>query len=155
MARRLFLSMLVLVGAVGSWAAASWLIPSTVADTISAQTRPIVPRPALQQLQINGITVFTATAATTRGQINLRWTYTGKAFRGTFLVERSNNRTTWAPVTSCSLSYSTRTTTYTCTDTKLTSGRSYYYRVCKPATGSKTCTSANATIPRRTPTTAP
>jgi hypothetical protein len=143
--------MLVLASAVGLWLAASLPVPSTLA----AQTRPIVPRPSIQRLQATTITNFTATAATQRGQVNLNWRYTGKAFRGTFLVERSNNRTAWAPVTTCSLSYSTRISTYRCTDARLTSGRSYYYRVCIPATGSKTCTSTNATVPAKTPTKAP
>jgi hypothetical protein len=141
MKRRLFFNMLVLVNALGLWMAANWLSTSA----LSAQTRPINPLPAIQRLQLtNGITNFRATAGTQRSQIKLAWTYTGKAFRGTFLVQRSNNRTTWAPITTCSLSYSSRTTAYSCTDTKLTSGRSYFYRVCIPTTGSKTCTSNSA-----------
>ncbi len=152
MKRRIFLSMLVLASAVVLWLAASLHVPSALA----AQTRPIVPLPSIQRLQATTtITNFTAIAATERGQINLNWRYTGKAFRGTFLVERSNNRTAWVPVTTCSLSYSTRISTYRCADARLTSGRSYYYRVCIPASGSKTCTSTNATVPEKTPTKAP
>lgn len=85
----------------------------------------------------------------------MTWNYLGKAFRGTFLVERSTNRTTWTPVTSCSYSYSIRRTSYTCTDSKLISGRGYYYRVCIPDAGSKMCTSANAVVPKPTPVFAP
>jgi hypothetical protein len=152
MKRRLLLSVLVLTGAIGVWVAASFLIPST----LSAQIRPTNPRPAAQPLQqVDSTTIFTATTGMQRGQINLNWRYSGKAFRGAFLVERSNNGTTWAPVTTCSLAYSSRSTAYRCTDSKLTSGRSYYYRICIPATGSKTCTISNATVPAKTPTKAP
>jgi hypothetical protein len=151
MKRQVALSILVPLLALGFWLAAGSLAPRTA----SAQTRPILPLPSLLQIQPSGITTLTATAGDARGEIDLRWIYGGKAFRGTFLVERSTNRTTWAPVTGCSLSYSMRTTSYTCTDSKLISRRAYYYRACIPATGSKTCTTANAAVPRRTPVIAP
>lgn len=151
MIRRLGFIMLVTLGGLGFWLAVGTLTPHAAA----AQTRPIFPRPGILQIQASGISTFTAIAGDARGEIKLRWMYGGNAFRGAFLVERSANRRTWTPVTSCSLSYSMRTTTYACTDTKLTSGRAYYYRVCLPASGSKTCTSTNATVPRRTPVTAP
>ena len=151
MRRRLALSILVPLLALSFWLAVGALAPRPV----SAQLKPIRPLPGLLQIQPSGITTFTATAGDARGEIDLRWIYGGKAFRGTFLVERSTNRMTWTPVTACSLSYSMRTTSYTCTDSKLTSGRAYNYRVCIPATGSKTCTATSAAVPRRTPVIAP
>lgn len=150
MRRGLAFSLLVPLLALGFWLAAGSLAPRAAA----AQFSPAVPLPGLRQIAPSGITTFTTTAGT-RGNVELAWNYGGKAFRGTFLVERSTNRTTWAPVTTCGLSYSIRRTSYICTDSKLTSGRGYYYRVCIPAAGSKTCTAANAAIPRRTPVFAP
>lgn len=151
LSRGLAFSLLVPLLAVGFWLAAGSLAPRMAA----AQLKPILPLPGLLQIVPSGITTFTATAGEVRGDIDLGWNYGGKAFRGTFLVERSTNRTTWTPVTGCSLSYSTRTKSYACTDSKLTSGRGYYYRVCIPATGSKTCTAVNAAVPKRMPVYAP
>ena len=151
MRRGLVFSLLVPLLALGLWLAAGTLAPRTAA----AQFKPILPLPGRLQIVPSGITTFTTTAGDTRGDVDLRWNYGGKAFRSTFLAERSTNRTTWTPVTGCGLSYSTRTTSYACTDSKLTSGRGYYYRVCIPATGSKTCTAINAAVPRRTPVFAP
>ena len=151
MKRRLAFSLLVPLLALGFWLAAG----SLALRPAVAQIRPILPVPRLLQIVPSGITTFTATAGDVRGEIDLRWNYGGKAFRGTFLAERSTNRTTWTPVTGCSLSYSMRTSSYTCTDGKLTSGRGYHYRVRIPATGSKTCTTLNAAVPKRTPVFAP
>lgn len=147
----LALPLLVPLLAVSLWLAVGAMGPRAVA----AQTRPLLPLPGLLQIVPSGITTFTAAAGEARGDVELGWNYGGKAFRGTFLVERSTNRTTWTPVTGCSLSYSTRTKSYACTDSKLSSGRGYYYRVCIPATGSKTCTAVNAAVPKRTPVYAP
>lgn len=151
MTRRLAFGLLVPLLALAFWLAVGVLAPRAAV----AQTRPILPRPGLLQIQSTPAITLTATAGDARGQVDLRWSYAGRAFRGTFLAERSTNRTTWTPVTGCSLSYSMRTTSYICTDTRLSSGRAYYYRVCIPATGSKTCTTTNAAVPRRTPVTAP
>lgn len=150
MRRSLALSLLVPLLVLGFWLAAGSLAPRSAA----AQLKPAAPLHRLLLIAPSGITTFTVTAGT-RGNVNLTWNYAGKAFRGTFLVERSTNRTTWTPVASCSYSYSIRRTSYFCSDSKLTSGRGYYYRVCIPTAGSKTCTTANATVPQLTPVFAP
>jgi len=122
--------------ALGVMAAATWLLPAPIYARTTTRDLPVIA----QRVQTaTGITKFKAAAGATRGQINLSWIYSGKAFRNTFLVERSNNQTTWMPLTTCNLYYSTKSPIYACSDTKLTSSRLYYYRVCIPATGVKTC----------------
>jgi hypothetical protein len=97
----------------------------------AAQTRTPTPRPTSSlRLQTQPISRFTATPSTTRGQVRLSWNYSGSAFRGNFVVERSNNQMAWSPVSACRLPYSYGKTTYSCTDSGLVSKRTYYYRLC-------------------------
>lgn len=70
-----------------------------------------------------------ATASRTKGQIDLGWTCTSRSLRGTFLVENSTNSKTWANVSACTLSVSSKTS-YKCSDSRLKSGSTYYYRLC-------------------------
>ena len=143
---RLFCGVLGLALAV--MAAGTWLRPTPVYARTATRDLPLID----QRLQTGtDITKFKAAAGTTRGQINLSWNYAGKAFRSTFLVERSNNQTTWTPLTTCNLYYSTKSPSYSCSDTKLTSSRLYYYRVCIPATGVKTCPKTSATTSLKAP----
>lgn len=86
---------------------------------------------------------LTATASRTKGRVDLSWRYTGKSFRGFFLVERSTDGRTWGVVTVCQKSPSS-STSYACSDTGLTSGKTYYYRACAITSGSK-CGTTNLT----------
>jgi hypothetical protein len=124
------------------------------AGAIPVHARPLVPDAASIATPIQSTTVvtnFTAKAALSRGQIDLGWAYTGKAFRNQFLVERSNNLSTWTPVSACSLYYSAKSTAYRCSDTGLTSNRLYYYRACLPATGVRTCPSTSIRASTKAP----
>lgn len=87
---------------------------------------------------------FKALASTTRGRVNLSWRYTGRAFKGSFVVQRSSDGRTWSAVSACTRSASA--STYTCTDTGLTSARTYYYRACAVSSGT-TCSSTAVTPP--------
>jgi len=61
-----------------------------------------------------------AAASRTKGRIDLSWRYTGKSFKGFFLVERSTDGRTWSAVTVCQKSPSF-STSYSCSVTGLTS----------------------------------
>jgi hypothetical protein len=87
---------------------------------------------------------FKALAATTRGRVNLSWRYTGRSFKGSFVVQRSSDGRTWSAVSACARSASS--SSYTCTDTGLTSARTYYYRACALTSGT-TCGSTAVTPP--------
>ncbi len=78
-----------------------------------------------------------ATASRTKGKVDLSWRYTGRFFRGFFLVERSTDRKLWSVVSACKKSPTTSTTSYSCSNTGLTSGKTYYYRTCAITSGSK------------------
>jgi hypothetical protein len=82
-----------------------------------------------------GLCDLKATASRTKGKVDLSWRYTGRSFRGFFLVERSTNRKTWSVVSTCKRSPTTTATSYACSDTGLRSGTTYYYRACASATG--------------------
>jgi hypothetical protein len=76
----------------------------------------------------------------TRGQIDLSWIYTGKPFRGSFLVERSSDGRKWSVVSPCRKlppTNSAASTSYSCSDTGLKSSTTYYYRGCAITSGSK------------------
>ena len=85
-----------------------------------------------------------AAVSRTRGRIDLSWRHTGKFFRGAFLVERSTNGANWRVVRACTKKPSSRQTSYSCSDTGLTSGGVYYYRACAVTTGSR-CGRTNLT----------
>jgi hypothetical protein len=85
-----------------------------------------------------------ATASNTKGRINLSWRYTGRPFKGFFLVERSTNRKTWSVVSTCQRYPTTTSTSYSCSDSRLTSLTTYYYRACAITLGSK-CGTTNLT----------
>jgi hypothetical protein len=87
---------------------------------------------------------FKALPATTRGRVNLSWRYTGSSFKGSFVVQRSSDGRTWSAVSACARSASA--SSYTCTDTGLTSTRTYYYRACAVSSGT-TCGSTAVTPP--------
>lgn len=83
----------------------------------------------------------------TKGAIDLGWRYTETSFKGSFLVERSTNGRTWSVVSACKKSR-TSSTSYSCSDTGLKSGTTYYYRACAITSGSK-CETKNVTPPTR------
>lgn len=87
---------------------------------------------------------FKALTSTTRGRVNLSWRYTGRSFKGSFLVQRSSDGRMWSAVSACARSASSDS--YTCTDTGLTSARTYYYRACAVSSGT-TCSSTAVTPP--------
>ena len=71
---------------------------------------------------------FKARPSAMRGRIDLGWRYTGRLFRGSFLVERSSDGRRWIPVSACTRSIALAQ--YSCSDTTgLTSLTKYYYRV--------------------------
>jgi hypothetical protein len=73
-----------------------------------------------------------ASASRTRGTISLSWSCTStRSLSGYFLVERSTNKYYWYSVSTCNKWISRYTTRYSCSDTRLTSGRTYYYRLCQ------------------------
>lgn len=78
-----------------------------------------------------------ATTSRIKERVDLNWRYTGSSFRGSFLVERSTDGRTWRVVKGCTTFPKTTVTAYSCSDTSLTSGTLYYYRVCAIASGSK------------------
>lgn len=88
-----------------------------------------------------------AAVSRTKGAIDLSWRYTETSFKGSFLVEHWTNGTTWSVVSACKKSR-TSLTSYTCSDTGLKSGTTYYYRACAITSGSK-CETKNVTPPTR------
>lgn len=136
MQARLFFSKFRFVTIIGCLVAIAWLNAGAL-PVQAGITKVLTPVESTQQ-QYSDFVDFWATPGTLRGSIDLYWTYAGGAFPTTFLVERSINQTTWTPVAACSLSYS-RLGDYSCTDSRLVSGRTYYYRICIPTLRSRTC----------------
>lgn len=89
-----------------------------------------------------------ATVSRTRGRIDLSWRYTGTSFGGSFLIERSTNGRTWSGVRACAKRSLRSTISYSCSDTRLRSGSTYYYRACAITSGSR-CRMTNLTPPVR------
>lgn len=91
---------------------------------------------------------FKITISRTKGQLDLSWVYTGKSFRGSFLVERTTDNNKWSVISACSKtapsSSTTKSTSYSCSNTGLTSKAKYYYRACAITSGS-VCGTSNRT----------
>ncbi len=87
---------------------------------------------------------FKATAARTKGRVDLSWRYTGQKFTGSFLVERSTDGKAWIMMAECTERNPTAKS-YTCANTGLTSGRTYQYRACGVAGSLKRCGTTNRT----------
>ena len=116
---------------------------ATAKPQLAAYTLPQVSQ--IQAQSSSSITYFRATASRMRGRIDLSWYYTGKAFSGYFVVERSSNGSAWRSVSACTLKYNGNAKTpYTCSDTGLASGTTYAYRACIVAKGTA-CSAASAT----------
>jgi hypothetical protein len=94
----------------------------------------------------SGVTDLHATAARLRGRVELGWRAGDGAEEGNFVVERSTNGSSWRPVKACSTRFDPDQSGYGCTDTRLTSGTTYTYRVCLTAKGS-TCANATPSEP--------
>ena len=82
-----------------------------------------------------------ALASKTKGQIDLSWIYTGKPFKGSFLIERSADNKVWNVVSKCTMSAPASSkaalSSYSCVDSGLSSNNTYYYRACSITSGSK------------------
>lgn len=90
-------------------------------------------------------------ASRTKGQLDLSWVYTGKAFKGSFFIERSTDGKTWNVISSCKKAAPTsdsNSSSYSCSDTGLKSSATYYYRACAVTSGSK-CDAKSSITPAR------
>ena len=88
-----------------------------------------------------------ATAARLRGRVELGWRVADGAGEGVFVVERSTNGGSWRPVKACSMRFDPdQAEDYGCTDSRLTSGTTYAYRVCIADKGT-TCSNATPSEP--------
>lgn len=98
-----------------------------------------------QAEEISGIADLHVTAARLRGRVELGWRVGEEAIEsgleGGFVVERSTNGGTWRAVKACAMHFDPDQAEYGCTDSRLTSGTTYAYRVCITAKGS-TCANA-------------
>jgi hypothetical protein len=94
----------------------------------------------------SGIADLHATAARLRGRVELSWSVNEQAGEGVFVVERSTNGSSWRPVKACSQPFDGSQTEFDCTDTRLTSGTTYAYRVCITGKGT-TCANASPSEP--------
>jgi len=123
---------------------------ATVTPTVTATPRT-TPRPTTRATATptpspSGIVDFRAVASRLRGRVDLSWGYDGRAFDGSFLVERSTNGSVWRFVKDCIQPYDADATTYKCSDVDLTSGTAYSYRACIVDYGTA-CASTDATEP--------
>lgn len=88
----------------------------------------------------------------TSGQIDLGWVYTGRSFRGSFLIEHSTDGRNWSVISACTktapTALGTTSINYSCSDTRLTSGRTYYYRACAVSSGTVCDTRKYITPPK-------
>ncbi len=94
----------------------------------------------------SGIVDLHATAARLRGRVELGWSVAEAGSEGLFVVERSTNGSSWRPVKACTQPLAEDETDYGCTDTRLTSGTTYAYRVCITTKGT-TCSNASPSHP--------
>ena len=94
----------------------------------------------------SGVADLHATAARLRGRVELSWRAGDGAPAGNFVVERSTNGSSWRPVKACSTKFDPEQSDYGCTDTRLTSGTTYTYRVCLTDKGS-TCANVTPSEP--------
>jgi hypothetical protein len=97
-----------------------------------------------------------ATAGRLRGRVELGWRFVLPETQGdaqaagaddsVFVVERSTNGSSWRPVKACYQPLDAEVDVYGCTDSRLTSGTTYAYRVCL-AGRPTTCSNAEPTDP--------
>jgi len=116
--------------------------------TEAAPTEPAPTEPAEPPTDedSSGVADLHATAARLRGRVELGWRAGEGAEEGNFVVERSTNGGSWRPVKACSTRFDPEQSDYGCTDTRLTSGTTYAYRVCLTTKGS-TCANATPSEP--------
>jgi hypothetical protein len=121
---------------------------TTDEDTPSADdaTPEETPTPSAEGEDGSGIADLHATAARLRGRVELGWSINEGASAGQFVVERSTNGSSWRPVKACSQAFDSGQADFGCTDTRLTSGTTYAYRVCITDKGT-TCTNAAPSEP--------
>lgn len=94
----------------------------------------------------SGIVDLRATAARLRGRVELDWRIEEAGSEGLFVVERSTNGSSWRPVKACTQPLDENETDFGCTDSRLTSGTTYAYRVCITTKGT-TCSNASPSHP--------
>jgi hypothetical protein len=115
-----------------------------------------VPVEEVEDEAPNAVTDLHATAGRLRGRVELGWRFVIPARDGdeqsalgddsVFVVERSTNGGSWRPVKVCYQPLDPEADTYSCTDSRLTSGATYAYRVCL-ASRPTTCSNALPTDP--------
>ena len=118
----------------------------TVEPTLEPTVEPTVePTPELEAS--TSITDLHATAGRLRGRVEIGWSIASEQDGGTvFVVERSTNGGSWRPVKACFVPFDGEAKSYGCTDSRLSSGTTYAYRVCltsKPTS----CSNASPTEP--------
>ena len=113
----------------------------------TADAEPAGDPPAgAQDEESSDVVDLHATAARLRGRVELGWRAGEGVSEGVFVVERSTNGSSWRPVKVCSMRFDPEQADYGCTDTRLTSGTTYAYRVCIAAKGT-TCSNASPSQP--------
>jgi hypothetical protein len=80
---------------------------------------------------------FAALVGRTRGNATLRWRYTGQPPVQRFIAEQSADGRVWTAMAACNLTPKT-SNSYSCPVLGLTSGQTYYFRVCSIVSGSAT-----------------
>ena len=118
----------------------------TVEPTPEPTVEPTLePTPELEAS--TSITDLHATAGRLRGRVEIGWSIASEQDGGTvFVVERSTNGGSWRPVKACFVPFDGEAKSYGCTDSRLSSGTTYAYRVCltsKPTS----CSNASPTEP--------
>lgn len=94
----------------------------------------------------SGIADLSATAGRLRGRVELTWSIAEGERTGNLVVERSTNGGSWRAVKACTMRFDPEQSDYDCTDTRLSSGATYSYRVCLTPKGS-TCSNATPSRP--------
>ena len=131
----------------GAESAAESTVESTPQSTEAAptETPTEAPKPETDE-DSSGVADLHATAARLRGRVELGWRAGDGGEEGNFVVERSTNGGSWRAVKACSTRFDPERSDYGCTDTRLTSGTTYSYRVCLTTKGS-TCANATPSEP--------
>jgi hypothetical protein len=131
----LFIAVLSIAAGAGQQVAAAENLPGQI-STVDNLIRSSPDNQRIVQVCPSNRTpcLLRAIPSQTKGKVSLSWRSNGIAFRGSFLVERSTNRSTWSAVSACGKT-PTSATRYYCTDSYLRSGTIYYYRACAVTSG--------------------
>jgi hypothetical protein len=117
------------------------------AEPTEEPTAEPTPEPTPEPDASNPIVDLHATAGRLRGRVEIGWSIAPDQGGGTvFVVERSTNGGSWRPVKACFVPFDGEAKSYGCTDSRLSSGTTYAYRVC--LTGKPTsCSNASPSEP--------